>query len=133
MENTLTVATNESRIGRLEKAFEKLSGIVVGNGVRGMDEVVRDTEKEIVKINERMEALEHAIGVTNSEINHLRNVYFSSNNKDAMGNTIEKKWLSKTWEDKIAPNLLNNTITAVIIIVIWKFPDLLELIAAILK
>ena len=133
MENTLTVATNESRIGRLEKAFEKLSGIVVGNGVRGMDEVVRDTEKEIVKINERMEALEYAIGVTNSEINHLRNVYFSSNNKDAMGNTIEKKWLSKTWEDKIAPNLLNNTITAVIIIVIWKFPDLLELIAAILK
>ena len=133
MENDVTVATNETRISRLEKAFEKLSGIVVGNGVRGMDEVVRDTEKEIVKINERMEALEHAIGVTNSEINHLRNVYFSSNNKDAMGNTIEKKWLSKTWEDKIAPNLLNNTITAVIIIVIWKFPDLLELIAAILK
>ena len=133
MENTLTVATNESRIGRLEKAFEKLSRIVVGNGVRGMDEVVRDTEKEIVKLNERMEALEHAIGVTNSEINHLRSVYFSSNNKDAMGNTIEKKWLSKTWEDKIAPNLLNNTITAVIIIVIWKFPDLLELIALLLK
>jgi len=129
MENTLTVATNESRIGRLEKAFEKLSGIVVGNGVRGMDEVVRDTEKEIVKINERMEALEHAIGVTNSEINHLRSVYFSSNNKDAMGNPIEKNWLAKTWADKIAPNLFNNIVMAAIIIIILNIHELLDLIA----
>ena len=133
MEYDVTVATNETRISRLEKAFEKLSGIVVGNGVRGMDEVVRDTEKEIVKINERMEALEHAIGVTNSEINHLRNVYFQSTNKDAMGNPIPKKWLVQTWDEKIAPNLLNNAVMAGIIILLLNFHKFLDLIATLSK
>ena len=44
---SMTVATNKERIDRLERAFEKLSGIVVGNGVRGMDEVIREIEKRV--------------------------------------------------------------------------------------
>jgi len=126
MENGMTVATNESRISRLEKAFEKLSGIVVGNGVRGMDEVVRDTEK-------RIDALENTVGIINSELYHLRNVYFQREGLDAMGNPVEKKWITKTWEDNIAPNLLNNAVTAVVIIVLLNIPDLLELLSNILK
>ena len=122
----MTVATNETRILRLEKAFEKLSGIVVGNGVRGMDEVVRDTEK-------RIDALENAVGIINSELYHLRNVYFQREGLDAMGNPFPKTWLRKTWEDNIAPNLLNNVVTAVVIIVLLNFPDLLELISNIIK
>jgi len=126
MENGMTVATNESRISRLEKAFEKLSGIVVGNGVRGMDEVVRDTEK-------RIDALENTVGIINSELYHLRNVYFQREGLDAMGNPVEKKWITKTWEDNISPNLLNNAVTAVVIIVLLNIPDLLELLSNILK
>ena len=122
----MTVATNETRILRLEKAFEKLSGIVVGNGVRGMDEVVRDTEK-------RIDALENAVGIINSELYHLRNVYFQREGLDAMGNPVEKKWITKTWEDNISPNLLNNAVTAVVIIVLLNIPDLLELLSNILK
>ena len=131
--DTVTVKDNETRILRLEKAFEKLSGIVVGNGARGMDEVVRAIEKEIEKQSKRMDALENANGITNSELYHLRTVYFQREGLDALGNPIEKTWLRKTWENNIAPNLLNNAVTAIIIIVVWNLNDLLELMAALSK
>ena len=129
----MTVKENENRILRLEKAFEKLNGIVVGNGVRGMDEVVRDTEKRITEVNERMDALENAHGITNSELNHFRNVYFQREGLDAMGNPLPKTWFSKTWEENIAPNILNNAVTAVIIIVILNIHDFLDLISNLFK
>jgi len=64
---------------------------------------------------------------------HLRNVYFQREGLDAMGNPVEKKWITKTWEDNISPNLLNNAVTAVVIIVLLNIPDLLELLSNILK
>lgn len=129
----MTVATNKERIDKLEKMYERLAGIVVGNGARGMDEVVRDTEKEIAKLNERMDALENAMGITNSELNHFRNVYFLREGLDAMGNVKEAStWLKRAW-NKTTENLFDKFITAVIIIVILNIPDIIEKFVSLAK
>ena len=131
--NEMTVKDNEARISRVERDIQALRCIVVGNGERGMDEILRDTEREITAINKRMDVLETAQGVTNSEIRHFRNIYFQREGLDAMGNPIKRSWLSTTWEDKIAPNLLNNAVTAAIIIVILGWRDFIELITSLAR
>jgi len=48
----MTVKENKDRLDRHEKTLEHLAAIVVGNGKRGMDEIVRKTE-ERVEANEQ--------------------------------------------------------------------------------
>jgi len=93
----MSVATNKERIDKLEKAFEKLSAIVVGNGVRGMDDVVREIERRV--------------GVVESDLKHFRRVYFEREGLDAMG--LPKKNESKSLWEKIKPGLVEKIIIAV--------------------
>jgi hypothetical protein len=103
----MTVASNEKEIQMLKEIVKKLSAILVGNGVKGMDEVVRDIEKRM--------------GVVESELKHLRRVFFESEGLDAMGNPPKKEESKGDAErfvdwfkDKVLPGLIQTLITFVV-------------------
>ena len=118
----MTVKENERRLDEHEKSIGKLAAIVVGNGERGMDEVVRDTEKAIAALEKRMDALENAQGITNSELNHFRHVYFDREGLDAMGNPRKKTRVEKILEE-IKARFFTAAIIAIIIVVLSHIPE----------
>jgi len=126
----MTVKENEQAIKRMERLYERLSEIVVGNGKRGMDEIIRDIEKQITEVKSRM-------GVLESDMRHLKNVYFQREGLDALGNPPPKKpapktWWGKAWE-RIGDNLFDKFITAVIIVILFNLPELFDWFIKLLK
>lgn len=124
----MTVSANERDINRIDNRLTGIEKIVKGNGDPGMDEDVREMRREVGELNDRMDALETTVGVTNSEINHFRNVYFQREGLDVMGNPRVKTWAKKAWE-KASEDLVGKLITAFMIVLIINAPGLFAEIA----
>lgn len=129
----MTARENERRLNEHEKAIEKLAAIVVGNGERGMDEIVRTSEERLEKIEERLSRVE----MWESDIKEIKRmlqdqsgnagVKFDENSHPhrRRGDNKEKQSIVvKAW-DEVKARFVSAAIIAVIIVLLSNIPEII--------
>ena len=132
----MTVKDNEKDISIHNKRLDRLEGIVVGNGKKGMDEIVREIEKrmgvvesDIKEVKRMMQMQAGYAGITYDDKNH-------PGRRESDKPKTEETPMQKLWtrtKEEIYGKFITAVIIALVLLVLDHVPEFFDGIANLIK